>query len=180
MPSVAPPSSRVRPVTLDRTGGGIRIAADDYALIVPDLENALRRAPIARLEDARGRKWSDLSLLASAHTRGASDDTVSIEGIDVERDGDAVELRVRARSTVWRRRELVLRCTPQAVELRLELEGDGPLSTVTLLGGRGAMPNSASGEFRSDIRFRGVLVPAATEPVALVRPSATPATLGVV
>jgi hypothetical protein len=180
MPSVAPSVSRVRPVTLDRSDGGIRVTAEDYSLSVPDVATALTRAPIANLEDARGRIWSRLSLLASAHTRGASDDTVSVESIEAQRDGDSVELRVRARSSVWRRRDLVVRCTPAGIELRLELEGDGPLSSVTLLGGRGAMPNSASGEFRSDIRFRGLLVPAATEPVALVRPSSTPAALGVV
>jgi hypothetical protein len=170
----------LRSVELVRSGARIRVEGPAYALEIPDTAVALLRAPIARLEDARGRRWSELSLLSSAHTRDASDDTIRVDGVAVRHGDDWIELRIVCRSSVWRRRDLVLRCTGRGVEARLEVEGNGPLTAVTLFGGRGAMPNSASGEFRSDIRFGGVFVPAATEPVQFVRPSATPAVLGVV
>jgi hypothetical protein len=184
MPSAAttPAASRVAPgvIEVDRSGDSLTIRTAGYRLAIPDLRMALLRAPIAVLEDGDGRFWSHLSLLASAHTRLARDETVRIERIDVQDRPDMVEVRVIGQSSVWRRRDLLLSCGPDGIEVRLELEGEGSLTGMTVFGGRGAMPNSASGEFRSDIRFAGVLVPAATEPIALVRPSAVPAVLGVV
>jgi len=176
----ADPTTASRAVAVERSGERLHVRAAGYQLEIPDTAAALFRAPVAILSDADGAAWSYLSLLASAHTRTAPDDTVHIERIDAEEHDDAVELRVVARSSVWLRRDLVLRCTPDAVEVRLELSGTGSLTELTLFGGTGAMPNSASGVFRSDIRFGGVLVPAATEPVQLVRPSTSPAVLGVV
>ncbi|HEV7743328.1 MAG TPA: hypothetical protein VGO65_13015 [Pseudolysinimonas sp.] len=180
MPSGTAATLRSAPPVLDRSGSRILITAESYSLEVPDAAIALLRAPIARLRDASGRKWSDLSLLSSAHTHAASDETVRIESIDTRTEGNAVELRVVASSSVWNRRDLVVRCTAQSIEVHVEVQGAGALTDVTVFGGRGAMPNAASGEFRSDIRFGGVLVPAATEPVQLVRPSETPAALSVV
>jgi hypothetical protein len=165
---------------LDRTGSRILITASTYSLELPDAALALHRAPIARLRDAAGRKWSDLSLLSSVHARGSSDETIRILSIDVHEDGDAVELRVVASSSIWRERRLTMRCLAERIETRIEVDGTAPVTDVTLFGGRGAMPNAASGEFRSDIRFLGVLVPAATEPVQLVRPSTSPAALSVI
>jgi hypothetical protein len=176
----ADPTTAVRAVDVERTGERLHVRAAGYRLEIPDTAAALFRAPVAILSDGDGEPWSYLSLLASAHTRTAPDDTVRIERIDAEQQHDAVEIRVVARSSVWLRRDLVLRCTPEAVEVRLELEGTGSLTDLTLFGGTGAMPNSASGVFRSDIRFEGVLAPAATEPVQLVRASTSPAVLGVV
>jgi hypothetical protein len=180
MPSGTVAPHRTASPLLERTGTRIRVRADSYSLEIPDSAVALVRAPIARLRDASGRRWSDLSLLSSAHTRGASDETVRVVGIEVQQTMDAVELRIVASSSVWSRRDLVLRCTSDGLEAHIELRGTGLLTGVTIFGGRGAMPNAASGEFRSDIRFAGVLAPAATEPVQLVRPSTTPAALSVI
>ena len=166
--------------TLERSGSRILITAPSYSIEVPDAAIALVRAPIARLRDAAGRKWSDLSLLSSAHTRTGSDETIRIESIGAAATGGSVELRVVASSSVWARRELVIRCLPHRVEVQLVLEGAGAITGLTVFGGRGAMPNAASGEFRSDMRFEGVLVPAATEPVQLVRTSSAPAALTVI
>jgi hypothetical protein len=178
MPHADPTTARA--VDVERSGQRLIVRAAGYQLEIPDTAAALFRAPVAILSDADGEPWSYLSLLSSAHTRLAPDDTVHIERIDADEHRDAVELRVVARSSVWLRRDLVLRCTPESIEVRLELEGTGALADVTLFGGTGAMPNAASGVFRSDIRFAGVLAPAATEPVQFVRPSGSPAVLGVV
>jgi len=168
------------PVEIVREGARLRITGSTYAVEIRDVDAALKRAPVARLEDAAGVVWSEVSLLASAHTRVGADETIRVLGVDVEEGADAVEVRVRARSSVWERRDVVLRCLADRVELRVEVSGRGELTDVVLLGGRAALPNTASGEFRSRIGFAGVLVPAATEPVQLVRPAGTPAVLGVV
>src|SRR5690606_20008246 len=178
MPYADPTTARA--VDVERSGTRLAVRAAGYRLEIPDTTAALFRAPVAILSDPDGEPWSYLSLLSSAHTRLAPDDTVHIERIDADEQDEAVELRVVARSSVWLRRDLVLRCTADAIEVRLELEGTGSLADVTLFGGTGAMPNAASGVFRSDIRFAGVLAPAATEPVQFVRPSSSPAVLGVV
>ena len=167
-------------VELTRSDDSLTIATPSYRLVIEHLERSLVRAPTARLDDARGRTWSHLSLLASAHTLGGADETLRVESVNAERIAGAVELRVVMRSSVWRRRELVLTCSAETIEASLELDGEGSLTTLTMFGGRGAMPNSASGQFRSAIRFAGVLVPTPTEPVALVRPSSTPGALGVI
>src|SRR3954470_17821083 len=95
---------------LDLSGSRILITASAYSLEVPDAAIALVRAPIARLRDAGGRKWSDLSLLSSAHTRASSDETIRVLSITAEPVGDAIELRVVSTSSVWRERRLVFRC----------------------------------------------------------------------
>ncbi|MGV3714242.1 hypothetical protein [Pseudolysinimonas sp.] len=166
-------------VRIDRDGSRVRITGVAYALSFD--EQALRtRAPLARLEDADGATWSELSLLASAHTRTGADETLRVVAVEVAAAADVVEVRVAARSSTWARRETVLRCSADRVELRVELDGTGDLTDVELLGGRAALPTTASGEFRSRIGFAGVLVPAATEPVQLVRPAAVPGVLGVI
>src|SRR4051812_23526573 len=79
--------------TIERSGARILVTALNYSIELPDAAIALLRAPIVRIRDASGRTWSELSLLSSAHTREASDDTIRVESIDVEQTLDAVELR---------------------------------------------------------------------------------------
>src|SRR3954469_8957937 len=114
MPSAAttPAPVHVEPgiIELERSGDALTVRTAVYRLTIPDLRMALLRAPIAVLEDGDGRFWSHLSLLASAHTRFAPDETVRLERIDVEEgtdpDGTApVEVRVVGRSSIWRRRD---------------------------------------------------------------------------
>ncbi|THG29254.1 hypothetical protein [Naasia lichenicola] len=171
-------------LVLDRAGRRILISADAYSLEIGDAPDNRRHAPYARLCDADGRIWSDLSLLSSVHSTSGSDETYRIEGIsahELTEDGSAaIELRVDAVSSLWPSRTVVLRCLPDRIELRTEITGSGPIDTVTLLGGRGAMPDAASGEFRSEIGFAGLLAPAATEPVQFVRPAVSAASLAVV
>lgn len=174
------PDPATTPVRSTREGARLRVAGATYALEIADVDAALTRAPLARLTDADGAVWSELSLLASAHTRTGADETNRILSIDVEETPEATEVRVAARSSVWQRRDVILRCLPDRVEVRVELAGVGDLTDLTLLGGAATLPNTASGEFRSRLGFAGVLVPAATEPVQLVRPATSPATLGVV
>jgi hypothetical protein len=66
------------------------------------------------------------------------------------------------------------------VELTLEVEGEGDLADVTILGGDGVLPTGASGTFRSGFDAQSLYVPSPTEPIAFVRPIWSAACLGVV
>ncbi|GIG26686.1 hypothetical protein [Cellulomonas denverensis] len=146
--------------------------------------------PSAVLSDPDGRVWSRLSLLASVDRVGAVDESAevgapTVHPLDPSADPTdpgrvaAVEIRSAATSTAWRRRETRLRCLPDRLELTVEVEGEGLLTDVRLLGGRALLASGACGMFRSSIDHASVFVPTPTEPVDLVRPAASPATLGV-
>lgn len=168
-------------VTLDTTDDGFSIRTGAYRLRLRDRRTALTRGPYLRLDTPDGRKWSDLSLLSSVHTAEHADETWQVDAVEAEPLADGTVLvRVQSRSTAWTRRELTLRCTADAIEIAVRVEGSGAITEATLLGGRAMLPSGAAGTFRSDIRFRSVLAPAATEPVQFARPASTSAVLGVV
>jgi len=161
------------------------VTADAYVLQVRS------DPPRAVLADPDGLIWSHLSLLASADRVGAADESLDVGVPTVHAaDGTAIgsepvetdvaEVRLDCASTAWHRRRVTLRCLPGHLELHVEVEGEGTLTDVRLLGGRAVLPNGASGTFRSSSEHRSVFVPTPTEPVDLVRPAASPATLGVV
>jgi hypothetical protein len=165
--------------------GSRTIIADDYVLEV--------RAdpPRAVLADRDGRIWSHLSLLASVDRVGAADESLDVGAPTVHApDGSAVgsapadlphvEVRLDCASTAWDRRRVTLRCAPDRLELEVEVAGAGAVTDVRLLGGRAVLPSGAAGTFRSSVEYRSVLVPTPTEPVDLVRPATSAATLGVV
>jgi hypothetical protein len=170
----------IRP-TLTRRGGAAMVVAPAYSLEFPDAFERRGQTPYAVLSAAHGALWTEISLLSSVHTRAAADETWLVESVDVlQEDGGDVTVAVVIRSTAWDRHETRLRCTAETVELSVAVTGAGDITDVTLFGGRAGLAGGASGTFRSLIAFAGVLVPAATEPVQLVRPAQSAATLGVV
>lgn len=147
--------------------------------------------PRAVLADPDGRIWSHLSLLASVDVVGAADESSDVGAPTVHDasgapvgaepvDTPVAEVRLDCRSTAWARRRTTLRCLPDRLELVVEVEGSGVLTDVRLLGGRAVLRNGAGGTFRSSAAHRSVFVPTPTEPVDLVRPAASAATLGIV
>jgi hypothetical protein len=168
-------------VDLDRSGGMLTIGTDRYRLELRDTPPLFERSPYARLRDPQGGKWTDINLLSSVHTTQSPDEVFTVEGLTVEQPDDAtVVLTVGLRSTAWARHQTRLVCTPEGVELDVTVQGTGTITDVTLFGGQAAMSSGACGTFRSKIRFSSVLVPAAGEPVQLVRPATASAVLGVV
>lgn len=181
-----------RAVRVEFRAAGIVVRAPAYSVTLRDTGPAFARAPFAVLRGADGRRWADLSLLAAVDTTTGPDETTTVGAPEVRTDGDDVVVVVTSGSTRWERRTTTLRCRPTHAELAVEVEGragdDGApvtapdmlVTDVTVLGGTATLPSGAAGAFRSAIRFAGVFVPAATEPVRLVRPAGVPAVLGVV
>ncbi|MCU1408524.1 MAG: hypothetical protein JWM23_604 [Microbacteriaceae bacterium] len=181
IPDTIPDPAVAAGVTLTRAAGSARVTTPVYRLELPDASEQLGRAPYAVLSAPDGALWTEISLLSSVHTCSTADETWLLESIDVQRDaGGDVSVRVVCRSTAWDRHETRLRCTAETVELSVAVEGTGDITDVTLLGGCATLASGATGIFRSLIAFAGVLVPAATEPVQLVRPAQSAAVLGVV
>lgn len=146
--------------------------------------------PRAVLADPDGRIWSHLSLLASVDAVGAADESYDVGAPTVHDaagapvgadpvDAPVAEVRLDCGSTAWGRRRTTLRCLPDRLELTVEVAGAGVLTDVRLLGGRAVLRTGAGGTFRSSVEYRSVFVPTPTEPVDLVRPAASAATLGV-
>lgn len=165
-------------VLLERTGRSVTVATSAYRLDIRDTDPDT--APYAVLSDRNGRVWTEFSLLSSVHTLGSPDEVFRLGPILVHRSDDGVDITARLSSTAWTRHETRLRCTADRVELSVVVAGSGRIAEVTVLGGVGVMPNGATGTFRSSIGFAGVLVPAPSEPVQLVRPARSAARLGVV
>lgn len=168
-------------VELDRSGGMLTVGTDRYSLEIRQNAAQFERSPYARLRDPQGGKWTDINLLSSVHTTQSPDEIWKVDGLTAERPDDAtVVLTVALRSTAWSKHETRMVCTPEGVELDVTVHGTGTLTEVTLFGGQASMSSGACGTFRSKIRFSSVLVPAAGEPVQLVRPATAGAVLGVV
>jgi hypothetical protein len=181
LPASASPVAAAGAVELDRNGGVLTIRAPRYLLEVRETVATFERSPYARLRDTDGGKWTDINLLSSVHTVQSPDETWRVEGLTTDQPGDGtVVITVTLRSSAWDRHETRLVCTAHGLELDVRVEGTGTLTEVTMFGGSASMSSGACGTFRSKLRFRSVLVPAAGEPVQLVRPATSAAVLGVV
>lgn len=169
-------------VQLETEGDRVAIIAQGYRLELFPYNAPPTVSPYARLSSPSGERWADINLLSSAHTAAGADEVFAVDAIDVEpRPGDGTVLvRASLSSSAWSRHETQLLCTPDAVELTVLLDGVGRLSGLTAFGGRASLRNGACGTFRSAGEFAGVLAPAATEPVQLVRPAGASASLSVV
>ncbi|MET4637976.1 hypothetical protein [Mycetocola sp. 2940] len=165
-------------VLLERAGRSLTVTTPAYRLEVRETEPA--SAPYAVLSDSAGREWTEFSLLSSVHTVASADEVFRLGNVTARRAGDAVDITAVLSSSAWTQHETRVRCTADRVELSIVVTGSGRITEVTVFGGVGAMPNGATGTFRSSIGFAGILVPAPTEPIQLVRPARSSAQLGVV
>jgi hypothetical protein len=165
-------------VSLERTGRSVTVTATAYRLEIRETEPI--SAPYAVLSDLEGREWTEFSLLSSVHTSESPDEVFALGPITASIRGDTIDIHASLSSTAWDSHETRVLCTPDGIELSVVVAGSGQITEFTVFGASGAMPNGATGTFRSSIGFAGVLVPAPTEPVQFVRPAHSSAVLGVV
>lgn len=162
---------------------GVELATDDDDLVVtaPGWTLTVARSGATARLVADGVDWGRLSLLATVDRTGRRDETHDIAEVAiVASSADRVVLEVDQATSAWDRKTTVVTCTPSTVEVHVEVEGDGAIEEVTLLGGRAVLPTGAAGTFRSQLLARSVFDPTPTQPVAVVRPATSAVTLGIV
>lgn len=155
---------------------------DDHVLVSTDAYSLTveRHRPRAALTDGRGVPWTTLSLLASVNRVGAADETLPGTTVTTRQTGCGPQLIMEQPSSSWAGRRIVLDCLEDRLELAIEVRGEGVIEDVQLAGGRAVLPSGACGTFRSSIEAPSLFVPAPSEPIAVVRPSTSAATLTVV
>lgn len=134
--------------------GGLLVEAAAYRLRLP------ADRPFAVLEDAAGNRWAELFLGASLHAREGLDESARLEPPEAVQTADGVQVTVRAVSSHWQRKALVLQCREESLEARLEVAGAGRITDLHLFGGyySGAL-RFGSGFFLSGAGFRSVFNP---------------------
>lgn len=116
--------------------------------------------PYLRLEDGQGRLYATLFLCPSLHTTAGLDRTARLEEPQLEEVGGQTRITFELRGGLWRRKMLVLSCDPRGLDLRAEVEGEGELTDVVLLGGYySGQPRWGSGFFESGAGFDTVFNP---------------------
>ena len=173
------PDLSVGAVRISRRGGRLTVTADAYRLDVLDAGSRFPDSPYLRLDAPDGEHWLAIDPISSVDAVGRPDEVLTIGPIEVEEADGAVVLVIETTSTAWRAHRTRLECRSDHVAVTVEVEGDGDLDDVTLLGGRATLPSGAAGVFRSGIGFASLFVPVPTEPVQVVRPADAGAALGV-
>jgi hypothetical protein len=159
-------------VSLTTNADELVVSADRWTLTVRGTE--------ARLV-ADGVDWGRLSLLASVDRTGCRDETHDSSASVVESSGERVVIAVDQSTCAWDGKTTVVTCTPEAVEVHVEVSGSGVIEEVALLGGRAVLATGAAGTFRSQLhRLQSVFDPTPTQPVAVVRPASATVALGIV
>lgn len=161
-------------VTVQAGPDGIRVDADAYRLrFRPD-------RPYADLLDVGGDAWASLLTASSIATSADLDDTTAMQLPHAVDGPDGPEIVVEASSSAWARRRTVFTAAPDHLEIRTEVEGEGSLGDVHLLGGYvSAWPRWGSGFLASGMGFRSMVTPDPSSPERDVTPSAEPATVDV-
>ncbi len=154
---------------------------DELVVTAPRWTLTMRRREAEARLVVDGTDWGRLSLLATVDRVDGRDETHDVAPVDVvEQNADRVVLEVDQATSAWRDKATVVTCTPDGIEVHVEVAGPGTISEVALLGGRAVLPTGAAGTFRSQLLARSVFDPTPTQPVAVVRPATSAVTLGIV
>ncbi|HEY6957903.1 MAG TPA: hypothetical protein VI814_03680 [Candidatus Limnocylindria bacterium] len=130
--------------------------------------------PLATVEDARGRPVLELALAADLDTLSALDVTTAVRIRSVIGDTVVVETS----GGPWRRKTIRLECARDELVVRTEIEGDGALTTVRLLGGRStAWRRLGAGRVRSRSRGAGLFSPSPSLPERVVQSASASAVI---
>jgi hypothetical protein len=155
--------------------------AEDLVLTVGRLEITVPRGGTTARLVTEGTDWGRVSLLASVDRTDVRDESHDVAEVTVrEQTDERVVLTLDQATAAWTRKTTVATCTPAGLELHVEVEGEGAIAEVSLLGGRAILGTGAAGTFRSELVARSVFDPTPTQPVAVVRPATSAVALGVV
>ncbi len=150
------------------------VDGDWYRLLVADGK------PVAWLDDRDGRRWAELRLLASVDATDGLDETLGLSGPIIEGGAGTTRLTWTLESSRWSAKRLVVEAQRDVLAVRVEVEGTGAVTDVTVLGGRAVMPKTGGGLLMSGSWFETLFCPSPTHPARIVRPSSESAVIGVV
>jgi hypothetical protein len=155
---------------------GCEIRADTYRLRIDPSR------PYAELFDAEGRPLGRLALLADVSTADGLDGTTSVGRVERIADGPAgPRFGLAIASTRWAHKTVIVECRPDAVALRVEVEGTGRLADVRLLGGYAPGVGSlGSGTHHSQLNARTLVSPNPEDPHEIAVDARRPAAVGAV
>jgi hypothetical protein len=169
------------PPTIARSGDRWAVAGEWYRL------TGTTDGPVAVLEDLDGVRWAELRLLASVDTRTGDDETFTVVGpvIDAsdgsgatEADATTVRLTWELGGSVWAAKRLIVEARRDTLAVRVEVEGAGDLTTVSVLAGRVVQPR-ATGLLMSGAWFESVVAASPGDPGRIVTPASESVTAGV-
>jgi hypothetical protein len=159
---------------IEPSDAGLAVTTTAYRLEVD------RTGRYATLRDPDGELWASLLLDGSLHTTAGLDETVRRGAPRVRTWDGGWSVRVELESATWRRKTVRLDGDDAAIRFAIEVEGEGSLTDVDLLGAwSSAEPGAGTGFHASRAGFASVLSPGPSDPAKLVRSAGEPATLDV-
>jgi hypothetical protein len=174
-PTDAPAQPHAAAVGIERVGDRLVVSAPAYRLSI-----RLDR-PYGTLDDADGRAWADLALLAAVGALDGPDEWLAIDPPTTRDDDHGPVLAWRIRSARWESETLVLEPREDHVRLHVEVTGNGLLDDVELLAGTmSAIPRMGTGRFESGRRFGSLVDPSPNDPGRTIARSDEPAYVGIV
>ncbi|HEU4571452.1 MAG TPA: hypothetical protein VFR93_02110, partial [Candidatus Limnocylindrales bacterium] len=111
------------------SGDTTRVEAASYVVTLAD------ERPFVEVTASDGRRIGRLNPIGAVDTTAGLDGTAGIGVAAVEQRPGEVTVTLPIESTRWRAKRAVIACRDDEVGLRVEVEGDGSLADVRLLGG---------------------------------------------
>jgi hypothetical protein len=149
-------------VRAERADGVVRVEASAYVLALAEAR------PFVELAQSDGRRIARLNPIGAVDTTDGLDGTASIDIAAIEEADGEVHLTLAIESTRWRSKRAIVTCRADELALRVEVEGDGALADVRLLGGWYPTDRRwGAGWYRSAIAARTLFSPAPADPVKI-------------
>jgi hypothetical protein len=141
--------------------GNLRIRARAYSLSLGQSSHFIL------LDDAEGRRWADLALLASVDSQSGVDTTTDIGEAQLSPLTEGWRVAIPLGSSAWSAKTVTIDCFDDWFQIFVEVEGRGDITDVHLLGGEytGDL-RRGTGFYRSAARFASLFNP---EPSRLER-----------
>jgi hypothetical protein len=156
---------------VDRSDGSLAVRGTGWSL-------RIRTAPpLMTLESADGTTWGALGLAWAADRLDALDSTGAIGAPEVRETEAVIEVTVPLEGSAWSAKRLRIVADVAGLRMRLEVEGRGHLTDVTLLGG--PWTGHRPGFTRSRLDAATIFSPEPDRPNVLVRRASEPARIDV-
>ncbi|HET7026454.1 MAG TPA: hypothetical protein VFI28_02055 [Candidatus Limnocylindrales bacterium] len=146
----------------ERADGVVRVEAEAYVLALVEAR------PFVELVEVDGRRIARLNPIGALDTTDGLDGTASIGRAEIEEAEGEIRVTLPIESTRWHSKRAVVTCREDELELHVEIEGEGALADVRLLGGWYPTDRRwGAGWYRSAVAARTLFSPAPADPVKI-------------